>query len=432
MQTNKNQQSQLIACEECGLVSELPILQEGQAGKCPRCMHTLSSVSIQPCQRMIAYSSACLVMLIISLSFPFMSFSVKGLTQEIYLINTVAMLEAFEQSALALLLLFTVIVLPAIYLVAMSCLYFRIWRKNTIVKTIQPSSKLIMICKWLFKVEPWLMTDVFLIGVLISLIKISAMAEIGMGNSFWAFCVYTMLVVKTISLVDRFWIWNQLAPVAPIEGVVAGQDHLSGHHIGCDSCHQINKVSGVKKQRCLRCGSVLKPYDLDLSLQKSWAYLFAAIIFYFPANLYPIMYTVSLGSEAPSTIMGGVILLWQLGSYPIALVIFIASVLIPMAKMIALAWMYWNAKRGHSLLYAQSIKRQKLYRLTEFIGRWSMIDIFVVAILVALVQLQNLMAITPGPASLSFAAVVILTMLSAISFDSRSIWSNGSALKEFK
>lgn len=432
MQTSKNLQSQLIACEECGLVSELPILQEGQAGKCPRCMHTLSSVSIQPCQRMIAYSSACLVMLIISLSFPFMSFSVKGLTQEIYLINTVAMLEAFEQSALALLLLFTVIVLPATYLVAMSCLYFRIWRKNTIVKTIQPSSKLIVICKWLFKVEPWLMTDVFLIGVLISLIKISAMAEIGMGNSFWAFCVYTILVVKTISLVDRFWIWNQLAPVVPIKDVVAGHDHLSDHHIGCCSCHQINKITGVKKQRCMRCSSVLKPYDLDLSLQKSWAYLFAAIIFYFPANLYPIMYTVSLGSEAPSTIMGGVILLWQLGSYPIALVIFIASVFIPMAKMIVLAWMYWNAKRGHSLLYAQSIKRQKLYRLTEFIGRWSMIDIFVVAILVALVQLQNLMAITPGPASLSFAAVVIFTMLSAISFDSRSIWSNGSALKEFK
>ena len=114
------------------------------------------------------------------------------------------------------------------------------------------------------------------------------------------------------------------------------------------------------------------------------------------------------------------------------MVIFIASVFIPMAKMLALAWIYWHAKHGKSLPYAQAIKRQKLYRLTEFIGRWSMIDIFVVAILVALVQLHNLMAITPGPASLSFAAVVIFTMLSAISFDSRSIWSNGSAVKELE
>ncbi|GAK82540.1 paraquat-inducible protein A [Vibrio ponticus] len=181
---------------------------------------------------------------------------------------------------------------------------------------------------------------------------------------------------------------------------------------------------------CVRCGSALHPFDRVASLQKSWAYLLAAIIFYFPANLYPIMYTTSLGNETPSTIMGGVVLLWQLGSYPIALVIFIASVFIPMAKMFALAWIYWNANRPKSYVFTQAIKRQKLYRLTEFIGRWSMIDIFVVAILVALVQLQNLMAITPGPASLSFAAVVILTMLSAISFDSRCIWSNASTFEE--
>ena len=432
MQINNNHHSQLIACEECGLVSELPIVQEGQVAKCPRCAHTLSSLSVQPCQKLIAYSIGCLVMLVISLSFPFMSFSVKGITQQIYLFNTVAMLEAFEQSALALLLLLTVLALPAAYLIAVSCLYFRIWQKGNKPNAIHTSSKLLRLCKWLFKIEPWLMTDVFLIGVLVSLVKISSMAEIGLGSSFWAFCVYTVLVVKTLSLVDRFWIWNQLMPVVSIEGVKAGQDHLSGEHVDCHQCHQINKLSSTSSEHCLRCGGALHPFDLQQSLQKSWAYLLAAVIFYIPANLYPIMYTVSLGNEMPSTIMGGVVLLWKLGSYPIAMVIFIASVFIPMAKMLALAWIYWHAKHGKSLPYAQAIKRQKLYRLTEFIGRWSMIDIFVVAILVALVQLHNLMAITPGPASLSFAAVVIFTMLSAISFDSRSIWSNGSAVKELE
>ncbi len=134
------------------------------------------------------------------------------------------------------------------------------------------------------------------------------------------------------------------------------------------------------------------------------------------------MYTVSLGHSEGSTIMEGVILLWHLGSYPIAMVIFFASVFIPMAKMLALAWLYYNAQKAQYLPPEESISRLKIYRLTEFIGRWSMIDIFVVAILVALVQLQNLMAIYPGPAALSFAAVVIFTMLSAMIFDSRLLW----------
>ncbi len=120
--------------------------------------------------------------------------------------------------------------------------------------------------------------------------------------------------------------------------------------------------------------------------------------------------------------MQGVILLWHLGSYPVAMVIFLASIFIPMAKMFALGWLYWQAGKLNVFPEQQNLKRLKVYRVTEFIGRWSMIDIFVVAILVSLVQLHNLMAIYPGPAALSFAAVVILTMLSAMVFDSRILW----------
>ena len=120
--------------------------------------------------------------------------------------------------------------------------------------------------------------------------------------------------------------------------------------------------------------------------------------------------------------MEGVVLLWQLKSYPIAAVIFIASIVIPLAKVFALIWLYIHAKKGVLSDEKKAIRNLKLYRMTEFIGRWSMIDIFVVAILVALVQLQNLMAIYPGPAALSFACVVLLTMLSAMTFDPRVFW----------
>jgi paraquat-inducible protein A len=416
--TDKIERS-LISCEECGLVVEVPEIGEGKKAQCPRCNHPLIRVIHQPIQRPIAYALAALIMLLLSISFTFMSFSVEGLSQETSLLHAAKMLDEFQNSALAILLLLTVVVLPAIYLSIVFYLYSLCAKpKNFSTKQLH---HIRILCKLLFRVEPWLMVDVFLIGVLVSLIKIAALADIGLGSSFWAFCLYTLLLVKCVSLIDRSWLWNQFIPVIPVENVKAGDSHLSGNHISCHICHQINAPASDK---CIRCQGELHHYHVKDNLQKVWALLLTALLFYLPANLYPIMYTVSLGSSEPSTIIGGVILLWHHGSYPIAMVIFFASVFIPLAKIFSLAWLFLSAQRAANLPEEESIQRQKLYRLTEIIGRWSMIDIFVVAILVALVQLNNLMAIYPGPAALSFAAVVIFTMLSAMKFDSRILWQN--------
>ncbi|NOH63114.1 paraquat-inducible protein A [Vibrio sp. RE88] len=405
----------LIACEECGLVSSIPHMQEGFKAKCSRCHHTLTTSIQSPRQTLAAYSVACLMMLVLSISFPFMSFSVQGVTQEISLLQTVTMLDKFKHSFLALILLFTVFVLPAIYIMSVLYLYTLKGKglPNELPKHIKYLGRIV------FWAEPWLMADVFLIGVLVSLIKIAALADIAMGYSFWAFCGYTALVVKCISLVDRSWLWNSLSPLRHIDNVDSGDDHHSRNHSSCRVCNQVNAMTAI---RCCRCNARIVHYAPAASLQKAWALLLTSAVFYFPANLYPIMYTVSLGNESPSTIMGGIILLWQLGSYPIAAIIFIASVFIPLAKMLVLAWIFVIAKRINASSEHTALKQQQLYRVTEFIGRWSMIDIFVVAILVALVQLQSLMAIYPGPASVSFAAVVIFTMLSAMAFDSRMLW----------
>lgn len=414
----------LISCEECGLVVELPKLAEGEAAHCPRCQHTLSQVSIQPFQRAIAYASGCLIMLVLSISFPFMAFSVQGLTQEIVLLQAASVLGEYQNSLLAMLLLFTVIVLPGFYIALLLYLNIQGVRSYHCALAEKTLRHIKWCCKALFFVEPWLMVDVFLIGILVSLVKIASLADISMGHSFWAFCIYTMLVVKCMANVDKNWLWNQFIPPLPIDGVKAGDSHLTDNHQACHVCHQVNPAAEHGHGHCIRCHSHLHSFNPGKSLQKAWALLITAAIFYLPANLFPIMYTVSLGSSEPATIMGGVILLWHHGSYPIASIIFIASVFIPMAKMFALAWLFYSAKRAEGFPHGESMQRQKLYRLTEFIGRWSMIDIFVVAILVALVQLQNLMAIYPGPAALSFAAVVIFTMLSAMKFDSRVLWQD--------
>ncbi|ELA9341185.1 paraquat-inducible protein A [Vibrio parahaemolyticus] len=413
---------QLISCEECGLVVRIPEIEQGQKAQCPRCSHSLTKINAKPYQSVIAVSSACLIMLVLSISFPFMSFSVQGLSQEITLLHAAKMLAEFQNALLGALLLATVVVLPAIYVGLILFLHLEALK----VRNHPPSKKqqrmAKVLCRILFRVEPWLMVDVFLIGVLVSLIKIASLADIGMGSSFWAFCVYTILVVKCISMVDKSWLWGHFIPAIELPSVKEGDTHHNHNHIGCHTCHQLNPIEDKKHQRCIRCYSRLHKYNPSENLQKAWALLFASVIFYIPANLYPMMYTVSLGHSEGSTIMEGVILLWHLGSYPIAMVIFFASVFIPMAKMLALAWLYYNAQKAQYLPPEESISRLKIYRLTEFIGRWSMIDIFVVAILVALVQLQNLMAIYPGPAALSFAAVVIFTMLSAMIFDSRLLW----------
>ena len=155
------------------------------------------------------------------------------------------------------------------------------------------------------------------------------------------------------------------------------------------------------------------------SLQRTLALLITACILYVPANIYPIMLSDQLGSTEPSTIMGGVILLLKLGSAPVAAIIFIFSVLVPSGKLMAMFYLVWTAHNGSVVSPRQ---RSMMYRVTEFIGKWSMVDVFVVAILVALVHLGGVLVIRPGIAALAFAGVVIVTMIAAESFDSRLMW----------
>lgn len=155
------------------------------------------------------------------------------------------------------------------------------------------------------------------------------------------------------------------------------------------------------------------------SLQRTWALLIAAIVFYLPANLFPIMVTEFLGQAHTSTILGGVVTLWADGSYPIATIIFIASVLVPVVKILALGWLCLSVSLGKQTAIHG---RSHLYRAMEIIGRWSMVDVFVVAVLFALVRLGAVMSIIAGPAALSFSAVVVATIAAANSFDPRLMW----------
>ncbi|MEO8438591.1 MAG: paraquat-inducible protein A [Spartobacteria bacterium] len=185
---------------------------------------------------------------------------------------------------------------------------------------------------------------------------------------------------------------------------------------GLALCETCERVSPVGEGHCPRCGSRLH-LRLSHSLQRTWALTIAATFLYFPANLLPVLRIDSVTGDSASTILGGVVQFWQQADYPVAIIIFTASVMIPVLKIISIVVLCSAARTGQ-----RPRRMTKLYRITEFIGRWSMVDVFVVAILVAVVQLGSAMSIHPGAAALSFAGVVVLTMLAAMSFDPRLIW----------
>ncbi len=187
---------------------------------------------------------------------------------------------------------------------------------------------------------------------------------------------------------------------------------------GLASCHLCAKVASSDLHECPRCGSALHARTSN-SIQRTVALLLTASLLYIPANALPIMYTDQLGRTTESTIMGGVVLLIKLGSIPIAAVIFIASVMVPLGKLLMMYYLCWSVSRG-----SLGTERQRtiMYRATELIGKWSMIDVFVVAILVALVHLSGLIVFRPGIAALAFGGVVIITIFAAESFDPRLMW----------
>lgn len=187
---------------------------------------------------------------------------------------------------------------------------------------------------------------------------------------------------------------------------------------GFASCHVCGKVSPVAEGHCPRCHAKLhlrKPH----SLQRTWAFLIAAAALYFPANLMPIMTVSKVGGTETNTILSGVVAFWEMKAYPVAIVIFTASVMIPILKVAALVWLCFAAQ-GRTVCSPKALSR--VYHITELLGRWSMVDIFVVSILVCLVRMGTLMSIVSGPAALCFCGVVILTMFAAMSFDPRLIW----------
>lgn len=359
-------------CHLCAKLVDVPALKHGQTANCPRCKTPVTTFNRHAIDYLLAFSIAGLVFLVASIPFDFLTFKAQGQQGSMALPGAVISLLEQNFFFLALVQLVTIFLIPTLIFCGLIYLLLPLSRGRT-----APPGKA-TVFKMIHKLIPWGMAEIFLIGTLVSLFKVSSMADIELGRSFYAFVLFALCVVITVGYLDEHQLRLQLG-LPPIRH--------KGHR---------------------------------LSKQHTWALLITAAVLYIPASVQPIMTTRVLGADQPSTIMGGVILLWQHGSYPIALIIFVASVMIPIAKILVLGWLNYTVHTGKMRLLRERIK---MYRFTEFIGRWSMIDVFVVAVLVSLIHLGNTMSVYPGAAALSFCGVVILTMLAANSFDSHLIWN---------
>ncbi|MBT8420409.1 MAG: paraquat-inducible protein A [Gammaproteobacteria bacterium] len=194
--------------------------------------------------------------------------------------------------------------------------------------------------------------------------------------------------------------------------------------VACTICGKLHRILqnqlDIRYVRCVQCGAKLhsrKPH----SLQRTWALLLTGILLYVPANIYPIMITRDLGRPEENTIISGIIALWNLDAYLVAGVIFVASVVVPIMKFLVILYLLLSVHRKSPLARKQKVR---LYHITEFIGPWSMVDIFVMALLVALVNMGGIASVEPGMAAVAFAAMVGVTMLAIMVFDPRLLWDN--------
>ena len=364
-------------CQACGLPVVLEPVVPGQEAACPHCWSVMTRCHRDAWMRMRVFSITAAGALLFANLFPFLTLSTKGQVSSLTLMQSMVVLFDRGHWALGAITSAAVIALPMIFLLSLQ----RILYADRYTK--QPVSLAIAL-KLVSWFQFWNMAEIYFLGVLVSIIKVISLADVRFGPSFWFFAVFIVAQLATLVHFDMFQVKKALNLV--------GEQRPSPRHI--DALH---------------------------SWHRSAALLATGLILYIPANALPIMTVTTLGKPEPNTIIGGVITLWHHGSYPIALVIFTASVMVPIGKFLVLIWLLASQRMRQS---ASPEARMVAYHITEFIGRWSMIDVFVVAFLAALVQFGNLMAIEAGPAALAFAGMVVATMLAADSIDTTAFWKN--------
>jgi paraquat-inducible protein A len=380
---------------------------------CARCNAVLFRSAADSVERTLAYALTAVSLFVVANAFPIVRLEVGGNRVTSTLLGAVRTLSDQDMPEIGLLVLLTTFLIPAAQLACMLYLLLPLgWG------VMLPGVRRVL--GFMDRIRPWSMIEVFMLGVLVSLVKLHGLAHVVPGVALWAFCGLVIALPAMAAAFNPHDVWRRIMP--PSSASTMSAFPPTAGEAGWLVCHTCGLVSrpgrADAEARCPRCGSRLHARKHN-SVARTWALLIAAAIMYIPANVLPVMNTSSLFGSERDTILSGVVYLWTSGDWPLALLVFFASITVPVLKLIALTVLLVSVQRRSTW---QPQQRARLYRLVEFVGRWSMLDIYVVTLMVALVQLQSLATITAGYGAVAFGAVVVLTMLAALSFDPRLIW----------
>ncbi len=403
---------QLRECPGCGLFQLVPELDPGSSARCARCPTLLRRVSTHRLQHIVALALSALILLVVMCTSSLMSVETAGIRRVADLFSGPEELVRQEMAPLAIVVLFVTVVAPLLRLAGMLYVLVRAQGRS-------PPRHLSRIFAWCEKLRPWSMIEVFVLGVFVAYVKLGDLVTIGLRTGVYALLALTIVLVWLDSALDREAVWEQLDPRdRPDPPVCSG----AGGGIGCETCGFVSPPS-AHGDHCPRCGSVLHARR-RYSIQRTWALVIAAAVLYIPANYYPVLSIVQLGAGQPSTILGGVEELVAARQYPLAALVFFASIAVPVLKLVGLSVMLVATQTGRAGWLRD---RTRLYHIVRFIGRWSMIDIFMESLLGALVAFGAVITIEPGMGAVAFCAVVILTMFAAETFDPRLMWDAAAA-----
>jgi paraquat-inducible protein A len=404
----------------------LPAMPPGTRAVCQRCDAVLRHTRRDPLLLPLALNISALILFGLGASLTLMSVTTAGQQRVADLITGPTELEHYGLWEISLVVLVTTVAAPLARVLSMLAVLIGL-RLN------RPPMELRTIYAWVEHLRPWSMIEIYLLGLFVAYVRLSGMAVVDLGPAIFALGGLMVIMVLADYMLDDQAVWEALEPpnrrrqrILDANPVTPDRPAPDTHRwrIGCDTCGLVSRAA--PGMRCSRCGFRLRVRKPG-SIARTWAFAIAAVVLYIPANIYPVLTVVQLGAGQPSTILGGVRELLDLGMWPLAALVFFASVAVPVLKLIGLGILLISTHTGTGWgLHDRTV----LYRIVDTIGRWSMIDIFMESILVALVQFGQLASVYPGPGAIAFAAVVILTMLAARSFDPRLMWDSARTKAE--
>ena len=394
-------ESHWLECPDCGLLQVLPPPKPRHVRHCARCRRSFGDGHNHgPAAR--ALTLTALILFALANLYPFMGLQFGGRESSIHLGSGVeGMADHGDLLPIAMLVLAISILAPLGRLAALGLvlLHLRRGRRSPWVADLMHFAD---------RVRVWSMLDVFLVGSLVALTKLHDLARVEVGLGLYMLGALVLVLAALEMTIDRHAIWHQILPAPSADTPPRPDWH------GCVDCGMVQEPGDY----CVRCGVRLhrrKPH----SLSRAAALVVTGIILYLPANLYPVLTVITLGRGAPSTIMGGVIELMSGNDWPLAVIVFVASVAVPLLKLGGLGWLIFSARRGAD---RRLTDRTRLYRMIELVGRWSTVDVIVAALLTALVTLGNIAEVVPGLGVLAFGGVVFVTLLATEFFDPRLLW----------